>query len=298
MDEITATSELVRVETADGVVLDGALWRPRMAGELPVDAFLLVHGTGSNFYAPGVLETYAGQAVAGGTPVLRINTRGHDGICSNPARTGSFKGGAACERISDCVLDVPAWVNWLVGQGFARIVLVGHSMGGVKAIYSQAYAPHPAVRAIVGISPPRLSRERLLNGPCGETFAAEFTRASKLVADGQGEALLAVTQPLRFVVTAAGYVEKYGPQDRYDYVPLLRQLNCPTLILIGSESIRTTAAFHGLPEAIAAADARPTLVCQIVEGANINYTGCETVPFLRAAEWLRTLAADGTGCAW
>ena len=119
MDESTATSELVRVETADGVVLDGALCRPRMAGELPVDAFLLVHGTGSNFYAPGVLETYTGQALAGGTPVLRINTRGHDGIYSNPASSGSVKGGAAYEHISDCVPDVGAWVNWLVGQGFA-----------------------------------------------------------------------------------------------------------------------------------------------------------------------------------
>src|SRR5262245_41486981 len=155
MDESTATLELVRVETADGVVLDGALWRPRRAGALPVDAFLLVHGTGSNFYAPGVLETYAGQALAGGVPALAINPRGHDGICTNPSRTGSVKGGAAYERISDCVLDVGAWVDWLVGRGFSRIVLVGHSMGSVKSIYWQAYAPHPAVRAIVGISPPQ-----------------------------------------------------------------------------------------------------------------------------------------------
>src|SRR5262245_32786078 len=176
MDESAATLEMVRVETADGVILDGALWRPRRAGELPVDAFLLVHGTGSNFYAPGVLETFAGQALAGGIAILRINTRGHDGFCSNPARTGSVNGGAAYERISDCVLDVGAWVNWLAGHGFARIVLVGHSMGSVKAIYAQAYAPHSAVRAIVGISPPRFSHERLLSGPRGETFAAEFTR--------------------------------------------------------------------------------------------------------------------------
>jgi len=297
MNESTPTLELIRVETADGVVLDGALWRPPRAGELPVDAFLLVHGTGSNFYAPGVLETYAGQALAGGLAVLRINTRGHDGLCSNPARTGSVKGGAAYERISDCVVDVGAWVDWLVGHGFARIVLVGHSMGSVKAIYAQAYAQHPAVRAIIGISPPRFAHECLLSGPRGETFAAEFTRANEFLADGQGEALLEVTQPLRFVATAAGYVEKYGPQNRYDYVPLLRQLGCPTLILIGGESIRTTAAFHGSPEAIAAADVRPSVVCQIVESANINYAGCEAIPFLRAAEWLRALTADETGCA-
>ena len=38
---------------------DGALQRSQQVGRLPVDAFLLIHGTGSNFYAPGVLETFA-----------------------------------------------------------------------------------------------------------------------------------------------------------------------------------------------------------------------------------------------
>src|SRR5262249_21592298 len=161
MDESIATLELVRIETTDGLVLDGALRRPRKTGQLPVDAFLLIHGTGSNFYAPGVLETFADQAVAEGTAVLRVNTRGHDGMCSIPAQSGSLKGGATCERISDCPLDVDAWANWLEVQGLARVILVGHSMGGVKAIYAQAHAPHLAVQGIIGISPPRFAHKRL-----------------------------------------------------------------------------------------------------------------------------------------
>jgi pimeloyl-ACP methyl ester carboxylesterase len=288
MNECLASFELARVETPDQVLLDGALYRPRQSGDLPADVFLLVHGTGSNFYAPGVLETFTGQALAEGTAVLRVNTRGHDGICSISARIGSVKGGATYERVSDCVRDVGAWVNWLSGRGFARIVIVGHSMGGVKAIYSQAYAPHQAVRGIVGISPPRFAHERLLSGPGGETFAEEFSRANTLVAAGRGETLLAVTQPLPFVATAAGYVEKYGPANRYDYIPLLPQLGCPALILIGSESIRTSAAFNGLPAALAAAG-RPNIVYSVIEGANINYKGCDTVPFQHAVYWLRAV---------
>ena len=72
--------ELVRVVTNDEIYLDGALLLPDegVTAELPVDAFLLVHGTGSNFYAPGVLETFARQAAEAGAPALRINTRGHD----------------------------------------------------------------------------------------------------------------------------------------------------------------------------------------------------------------------------
>ncbi|MGE5192142.1 MAG: alpha/beta hydrolase [Deltaproteobacteria bacterium] len=297
MTESQATIQLVRVETADGLFLEGALQRLAQTGPLPVDAFLLLHGTGSNFYAPGVLETFAGQALAHGTAVLRINTRGHDGTCSIPGRKGSVKGGATFERVADCPLDVTAWINWLAVSGFARIVLVGHSMGGVKAIYSQAYSSHPSVRGIVGISPPRFAHERLLTGLHGETFREEFLRASELVARGQGDALLSVTQPLPFVATAAGYVEKYGPENRYDYVPLLPRVPCAALILIGSESIRTSAAFNGSPEAIATAAAgQATCVCEIVEGANINYAGCDKVPFLHAADWLWARAAGNVAC--
>jgi pimeloyl-ACP methyl ester carboxylesterase len=289
--------ELARVETADGLFLDGALQLPQQTGPLAVDAFLLIHGTGSSFYASGVLETFAQQAVADGTAVLRVNTRGHDAMCSIPGRTGSVKGGAAYERIGDSPLDITAWVNWLAAGGFKRIVLVGHSMGAVKAIYSQVQARHPAVCEIIGISPPHFAHERLRTGPRGETFREEFARASELVAIGHGETLIPVTQPLRFMATAAGYIEKYGPEDRYNFVPLLSRLPCPTLVLIGSESIKTSTAFGGLPEAVAEAAAQQArLTCEIVEGADINYNGCDTVPFVRAAAWLSSFGAGGVEC--
>jgi pimeloyl-ACP methyl ester carboxylesterase len=289
MHEPSTKIELVRVETDDGQFLDGALQRPCDAGPLPVDAFLLLHGTGSNFYAPGVLERFARQAVAHGTAVLRVNTRGHDGVCSISSRQGPVRGGATFERIYDCTRDVTSWADWLKANGLTRIALVGHSMGGVKALYSQAHARHPAVHTVVGISPPRFAHERLAAGPRGETFREEFARASDLIRRGQGESLVPVTQPLSFIATAAGYIEKYGPENRYDYIPLLSRLTCPALILVGSESLKTSAAFTGLPEALAeAAASNPRLAYEIVEGANINYTGRDTVPFARTAGWLRS----------
>lgn len=291
-DQRLATVELVRIETADGLYLDGSLARPPHPGSLPVDAFLLIHGTGSNFYSGGVLETFARQAFDAGTAVLRINTRGHDGISSLSGRAGSVKGGATYEHVSDSPLDITAWVGWLAANGFSRIVLVGHSMGGVKAIYSEAHTPHPAVCGIVGISPPRFAHERLIAHRTGEKFREEFARASALVAAGQGATLLTVTQPLPFVATAAGFIEKYGPENRYDFVPLVARLPCPTFILAGSESIRTSAAFDGLPESLAeAAGCQPLLSWEIVAGANINYANCDDLPFARTAEWIAKLRA-------
>jgi pimeloyl-ACP methyl ester carboxylesterase len=289
MNPPESTVELVRTETADGLFLDGALWQPRQAGGLPVDAFLLIHGTGSNFYSPGILETFSRQALADGLAVLRINTRGHDGMCSIPSRKGSEKGGATYERISDCALDIAAWATWLTSRGFPRIVLAGHSMGGVKAVYSQAFVPHPDIRAIVGISPPRFSYRRMLAHPRGDRFREEFNWAYELSQSSDAEQLMHVTQPLPFVATPVGYVEKYGPEDRYDYVPLLSRLTCPTLILVGTESVRTSPAFGGLDEALAeVAASHPAIACELVAGANINYSGCDDVPYARATAWLKT----------
>jgi pimeloyl-ACP methyl ester carboxylesterase len=290
MNTPSPTVELVRAETADGLFLDGSFQRPRQPGTLPVDTFLLIHGTGSNFYASGVLERFAEQLLAGGTAVLRVNTRGHDGINSIASRNGTIRGGATFERISDSPLDVTAWVNWLSDRGCARVILVGHSMGGVKAIYAQVHTRHTSVRGIVGISPPRFAHERLAtHARSGAKFREEFVRASALVAAGDDNMLMTVSQPLPFVATAAGYVDKYGPENRYDYVPLLSRLTCPALILIGSESIRTSAAFDGAPEDIAAAVAgQVKIVCEIVEGANIRYAGCDAIPYLRAAAWIES----------
>lgn len=282
--------ELVRVTTADGLVLDGALVVSRGAGTLPVDAFLLVHGTGSNFYAPGVLEIFARQAAGAGAAVLRVNTRGHDGISSIPGPGHAVRGGATFESIGDCVHDLRAWIDLLAARGCRRIVLVGHSMGGVKAMFAQARDPHPHVAAVLAISPPRFCHDRLANGPRGEQFRSEFVRMQELVALGRPDALVPVNFPLPFVATPAGYLEKYGPDDPYDYLPCLQKITSPVLVLIGSESAETSAAFAGAAEALAELRrASPHIAVEVVAGANINYANGQNVPFERGARWLGTL---------
>ena len=78
------TVELVRTRTDDNVRLEGALFRPTAGSRgpraWPADLVILVHGTGNNFYSPGILEHAAATVAAAGTPALRINTRGHDGL--------------------------------------------------------------------------------------------------------------------------------------------------------------------------------------------------------------------------
>ena len=153
---------LAQVTTRDGMRLHGALERPSADSQSPtaqstqaqpiVDAWLCIHGTGSNFYAASTLAGLAPKLLAAGAAVLRGNTRGHDLVSTGPSGMGLQ--GAAFERVDQAPLDLMAWIDFLIDQGFRRIGLLGHSMGGIKAILTLAgEAPAEVVR-LVAASPP------------------------------------------------------------------------------------------------------------------------------------------------
>lgn len=276
---------LCRVTTEDGLHLDGALATSDSHSEQNLPALLLIHGTGSNFYGSGILTTLADQAVAEGYPVLRINTRGHDLMASIPSSKGSVRGGAAFEQVMDCRHDVTAWCDFLVAQGCRSLVLIGHSLGGVKAFWSQKLARHSAVTGIVGLSPPRFVHRRFQADERCEAFRRDFLAAQKLVAEGQPQSLLSMTQPLPLVITAQGFLEKYGPDDPLDYLPILSELDVPKLIMLGGDSVDNNPAFAGLPDdlaSLAAIDRR--LSVELVPGADINYRNDPAEPWRRIRE--------------
>jgi pimeloyl-ACP methyl ester carboxylesterase len=282
-------TELVRVVTGDGLMLDGVLHQPCSAETIaqPVDAFLLVHGTGGNFYAPGVLETFSRQSVEAGVTTLRVNTRGHDGLAWIPGTPRSVRGGAAYEKVSEARWDLRAWIELLCRRGCERIALVGHSMGGIKAAYTLAHEELPAVAALVLIAAPRLCHRELSAHPRGEPFRAAWAEAERSVAAGEPDRLLAVQQPLPCLLTAAGFLEKYGPEETYDLLRLLPRVSAPVLAILGSRSPAGSIAFDGLAAALRKLSGQQAnLTWEEIEGANTNFVGHEKSPFVATANWL------------
>lgn len=282
---------LIRAKTADGLLLDGCLQMPEVqAAQVKSTAWLLIHGTGSNFYCGGVLETFAEQLARERFAVARINTRGHDIISTSPGGRMPLSGGAAFESISDCVHDVRAWIDQLIQRGLQRVVLVGHSMGGVKAVFSQARDPHPNVVAVIGVSPPRFCHSVWQSSANAAAFRDHFRRAMELVEAGRGGELMLVQQPMPLWLTAAGFLAKYGPHDDYDFVPLLPRLTVPTLIMVGSESVASSPAFESTPDSIGRLQAsNPHLSFHLAPGANVVYSGQLDVPVRVACDWFSSV---------
>jgi dienelactone hydrolase len=287
--------ELVQTQTRDGLRLDGMFQTPGAPAstDLGVAAICLVHGTGGNFYSSTLFDAVAQRLLQLGCAVLRVNTRGHDGISTAAAARGGFRLGAAFETVDDCRHDLAAWVDWLVGRAGPRVGLVGHSLGAVKCLYALAGEPRPEVRRVVALSPPRLSYKAFAASPRSAEFLDTIARAERLVADGRPAELLEVQMPLLMIITATGYLEKYGPDERYDYLRFVGGAGCPTLVTLGGLEVQDNAAFRGAPEELDRLGGRhPHLRTELVGGADHFYSAARPELMDRVEAWLRSAAAE------
>jgi len=156
--------ELVRTVTPDGLRLDGALTPTRSVSEgSQPSAAILLHGVASNFYTSSTFEPLIAKLQELGLAVLSVNTRGHDTVYSASVGNVRRRFGAAYELVDDCRCYVAAGIEFLKGHGHHRVLLIGHSLGAVKAVYAQAHEKFSEVAALIAVSGPRLSYSAFMN---------------------------------------------------------------------------------------------------------------------------------------
>jgi alpha/beta superfamily hydrolase len=289
VDGTAVLVDLVQTTTRDDVRLDGAFQAPSAAAAVSVDAFCFLHGTGGNFYGSTLFDSLAERLVQLGCAVLRANTRGHDGISTATTSRGGRRQGAAYEVVDDCRHDVAAWIDWLRQRTGPRVGLVGHSLGAVKCLYALAQEPRLPVVCAVALSPPRLSYSWFCSSAQGPEFLETYRRAEQCLEHDEPAALLDVKLPLPFIITAAGYVEKYGPDERYNYLRFVAGVPCPTLVTLGSIEMENNMAFRGAVDALAEPAARTGRLCvRAIAGADHFYSGVRNELIACVEEWLRS----------
>ena len=282
-------ADLVSTTTRDGLRLDGAYHEPSADTPrvLALDALCLLHGTGSNFYGSTLLEAFAQRFLALGSAVLRVNTRGHDPVSNAATARGGVRQGAAYEVVDDCRHDVSAWLDWLRQRAGPRVGLLGHSMGAIKCLYATAHEMDLQPACVIAISPPRLSYSWFCSGPRRAEFLEAYNVAERHVESGQPAALLEVKFPLPYLVTAAGYLEKYGPDERYNFLRFAGGVSCPVLFTFGSAEVANNVAFQGAPEAVQELTARHAgLAIEVIPRADHFYTGVREEVVTCVERWL------------
>lgn len=281
--------ELVSVITEDRVRLDGFFSQSKQPNQTPYHTVILSHGLGSNFYSSRLLKYFAAGFHDLGLAVLIANSRGHDSLTTTIRSGRATSLGAAYEVVSECEFDLAAWSDFLLERGFGQQVLFGHSLGAIKSLYAQAHRPREAVKSIIGLSATRLSHKRLLNSPGRDQFLKMLEQARALVEAGKGSELMRVEFPFATWMAATCYLEKYGPEDKYNWLNFADEITIPTLLLYGKKELDENPAFDGMQLELDELCERSLLFeVRVVEGADHFYSA----KFERAFEIVKNWLSD------
>ncbi|MFN8524680.1 MAG: alpha/beta fold hydrolase [Chloroflexota bacterium] len=277
------TEELVYVETSDRLVLEGAVIRP--ASQARTTALIWIHGLTGKFYAPSSVLT--GRVLAErGYAMITGNNRGHDfGTMIRDTGGKAVLAGGGWERFDESPRDVLAWIDCAERLGFKRVVLLGHSLGGLKVVYFQAKHQDARVAGLVAASPPLRA---------GHSDPALLAQAEMMVAEGRGNDLLPWgTSPAgagthsaqTYLNRVRSNIDVYG-HDTPD--PPVAQIRCPILAIYGTNEAWVGSA-PDLDVIERNATSAPRVQKTMIEGADHIYTDKQPELAKILADWMDTL---------
>jgi len=122
---------IVDVETKDELPLYGLLSE---SGKNTI--VINIHGTGSNFYENDFVGPLAEALDRDSISFLSTNNRGASVLQAYPPC------GSAMEYFEDCLLDIDAWVEFVISRGYSKIILQGHSLGTEKLVYYMSHGKY------------------------------------------------------------------------------------------------------------------------------------------------------------
>jgi pimeloyl-ACP methyl ester carboxylesterase len=167
--------DLILVETEDKVALSGLLWEPQKASDSLV---VMVPGgtTGAALFPAHDYSPLANALTDNGYAFLLCNMRAS---YNNPYA-----------EYSDAVKDIAAFVAYAKSKGYARIAILGISLGGPRMAQYVAERNDPAVKAVgfmASIPSPYLEFQVRSIEADKRRLEDTLRHARELVARGQGQ---------------------------------------------------------------------------------------------------------------
>lgn len=175
----------MQVKTRDGLWLYGLFLQSNKRDTV----FINIHGTASNFYEEYFIEVLTGRFLQEGIAMLSTNNRGA-GVYD-----AYQKSGAAVERFEDCIKDIDAWIEFVIKEGYKKIILSGHSLGTEKVVYYMSNGEYAdKVKAVVLLAPADShGSHRVLDGDINPRYAEVetlLTQSESLIKQGRSDEFL------------------------------------------------------------------------------------------------------------
>jgi pimeloyl-ACP methyl ester carboxylesterase len=275
-------SSLVQTTTKDGLLLQGYF-----SDESPKKVVLHIHGFEGNFYENTFVQVMANHLRNKSISFLTVNTRGCEKIKDFNTVDGKIKTiGARYELLEDSAKDIDAWIEFLSGRGYEKIVLQGHSLGTMKAVRYLREGKHTdKVEKLILLSPfdKKGALEKYTKTPITELIV----KAQKMIDEGKGDEMI-TPEFDEIVVSYKTYVSWYKQDDLgrmyefcspdYDF-PALRAISIPTKVIVGSKDEFFHLSNPDHPEEALGLMEKHIPNCQtkLIGGANHGYRGYEQV---------------------
>jgi pimeloyl-ACP methyl ester carboxylesterase len=206
---------LVNLEAADDVALAGLLYEPARATKRGI---IWLHGLGGSVFESRRTNLLAQTFIDRGIAFFPFNNRGS----AIARRAGNDLGGAAFERIRDCVADIDGAIRELWRRGYRDLTLAGHSTGANKIAAYDHYKPRNRAKRYVmiaggddtGLLYERLGKRR---------FEAMLIKSRAMIKTRRGEELA----PANMSPTMMSWRSLYdmaNPNGDYNVFPFLEAM--------------------------------------------------------------------------
>lgn len=235
--------EVIDARMGNGRHLPGILYTPERGSDPSKPTFILQHGwTGNTIYSSN--HWLAERLVKeGGYTVLAPQTR-----VSGPP--GSHR-----SVLAEYAADLGHWIDAMEKHGHGKIILEGHSMGGVWVSNYMSLTDDKRVVGMVYLAPTRDVAEYLRGGLGEERYTDAYRRMSEAVQRGDGDVdfnfekfrvpnVNPETGPVSATLTLAKtFMEYHGPETRAVHTERVKEFSRPSLSIAGRKDLLMTDEF-------------------------------------------------------
>lgn len=293
-DRSEPLGRLVRFDATDGIGLAGLLFEPAKRSQSVV---IWLHGTGgSSVFESRRTNLLASALTDRGLAFFPFNNRGAHVV----RRIGQDLGGAAFEKIKQCVPDIDGAVRELWRRGYRNIYVAGHSTGANKIAVYDHYKRRNRIRGyllIAGGDDVGLMLEQL--GPRG--LRTMLAKARREIAAKRGREFVPYALS-ELPMTWQGIYDLANPDGDYNVFPYreaitgprvsrkplfhyIREIRKRSLYIYGAEDQYAEGNVSGFVEVLAQqVSDRAEIV--VLAGADHGFTGHEADLGKLMAEWI------------
>ena len=276
------TTELITLNTNDGIPLGGAIWTPSHSASKT--AVAMFPGTGAEYYQP--LFIWLGeQLAAAGYTAISLNRRDH----------GQYFG---LRTLHESAMDQKFAVDELARRGATQILLAGHSYGTVTVPYYVAETDDQRVAGLILLAAlGDMRRGSLMIMGSQDRYDETVAEAEEAVASGRGDDTFLIPPmvpgypPMMHSYNV--FLDKRGPDAKVVPIDLVKQVGDRPLLAIRDPADPFPATLPPAQEMLEAAnpnltykllDERP----QIQNSSNVHYfDGREDEVFQHLMVWMQ-----------